>query len=104
MPVDLHERIDVEHRFGGGIELLAADVFGAVDHLALQVGVIDHVEIDQADAADAGGGEVEAQGRAEAAGADQADVGVLQLELPFHADFGHDQVAAIAQDLVLVQR
>jgi hypothetical protein len=39
-----------------------------VDHLALQVGEIHHVEIDHADAADAGGGQVQAERRAQAAG------------------------------------
>jgi len=33
---------------GGGVELLAAYVGGRVDDLALQVGVIDNVEIDDA--------------------------------------------------------
>ena len=36
-----------------------ADVGHAVDHLALQVGLVDHVEVDDAEGADAGGGQVE---------------------------------------------
>ena len=71
-----------------------------MDHLALQVGEIDHVEIHQADAADAGRREIQAERRAQAAGADQQHFGGLQLQLAFHADFGHDQVPAVAQDLV----
>ena len=39
--------------------------------------------------------------RAQAAGADQQHLGGLQLLLALHADFGHDQVAAVAQDLFL---
>ena len=92
------------HAVGRRIQLLAADVFGAVDHLPLQVGEIDDVEIHQPDAPDAGRGQIQAQRRAQAAGADQQHFGVLQLELPFHADFGHDQVAAVAQDFVLRKR
>ena len=54
-----------------GVQLRPADVRRAVQHLTLQIAEIDHVEIDEADAADAGGGEVEAQRRAEPAGADE---------------------------------
>ena len=75
-----------------------------MDHLPLQVREIHDVEIHQADAADAGRGEVQAQRRAQPARADQQHLRALQLELPFHADFRHDQVAAVAQDLVLRKR
>src|SRR5690349_11693096 len=48
---NLQIRIDVLHFLGGGIELFAADIFGAVNDLALQIGDIDLVEIDKTDAA-----------------------------------------------------
>ena len=96
--------IDVLHLLRGGIDLLAADVLGEVDHLALQVGEIDDVEIHQADVADAGRGEIEAERCAEAAGADQQDFGGLQLELAFHADFGDDQVARVTENFVFRKR
>ena len=99
--IDLDERIDIGHAICGRIEFLAADVLGPVNHLALEIGEIDHVEIDQADATHAGGGEIQAERRAQAACADQQDLGVFQFQLPVHADFGHDQVARIAQDFVL---
>ncbi len=70
MLVDADEGVDLVHAVGGGIEFLAADVAGAVDDLALQVGEVDHVEIHQANAANAGSGEIEAQRRTEAAGSD----------------------------------
>ena len=92
------------HLLGGRIELLAAHVLGAVDHLALQVGEVDHVEIDQADAADAGRGQVQPERRAQAAGAHQQHLGRFQLQLALHAHFGHDQVPAVAQDLVVGKR
>ncbi len=91
-------------RLGGRIELLAAHVLGSVNHLALEVGEIDHVEIHQADSPHARGRQIQAQRRAQASGADQQHFGVLQLQLPFHADFGHDQVARVAQDFVLGKR
>ena len=61
-----------------GVDLLAADVLGAVQDLALQVGDVDDVEIHEADVADAGGGEVERERRAEPAGADQQDARRLE--------------------------
>jgi hypothetical protein len=39
------------HVVAGRVQLLAADVFGAVNHLPLQVGVIHYVEVDQSDSA-----------------------------------------------------
>ena len=64
VPIDLDIRIDVEHRLGRRIQLLLADVLGPVNHLALQIGEIHHVEIHQADAADARRGEIHAERRA----------------------------------------
>ncbi len=98
--VELHLGVDGLEPVAGRLQLGPADVGGAVQHLALQVAEIDHVEIDQADAADAGGGEVQAQRRAEAAGADEQDAGGLEPLLPVHADFGHDEVPAVAGDFL----
>ena len=50
--------------------------------------------------ADAGRGQVQAQRRTEPAGADQQHAGGLEPLLPVHADFGHDQVPAVAGDFV----
>ncbi len=66
-----HFGVDGVQAIAGGVQLGPADVGGAVQHLALQVAEIDDVEIDQADAADAGGGQVQPQRRAEPAGADE---------------------------------
>ena len=92
------------HLLGGGIDLVAAHVLGEVNHLALQVGEIDHVEIHQADAADAGGGQIQAERRAEPAGAHQQHLGGLQLQLAFHPHLGDDQVARVAEDFVFRKR
>ena len=43
----------------GGVDFELADGGLGVDDLALEVGLVDDVEVDQADGADAGGGEVE---------------------------------------------
>ena len=86
---------------GGGVELRAADVFGGVDDLALQVAGVDDVEVDQAEGADAGRGEVEGERRTEPAGADAEDFGGLELLLALHADFGQDEVARVAGEFVV---
>ena len=74
-----------------------------VKDLALQIGKINNIEIDNAERADAGGGQVQRQRRAQPAGADAQHSRLLQLELPLHADLGHDEVARVAQDLVVVE-
>ena len=74
-----------------------------MDDLALQVAGVDDVEVDEAEGADAGGGEVEGERRAEAAGADAEDLRRLELLLALHADLGQDEVARVAGDLVVGQ-
>ena len=59
----------------GGLGLGPADVRGAVEDLALEVGEIHRVEIHDAELADAGGGEIHGDGRAEPARADAQDAG-----------------------------
>ena len=83
----------------GGVDLELADGRGGVDDLALQVAGVDNVEVDQAEGADAGGGEIERERRAQAAGADAEDFRGLQLLLALHAHFGQDEVARVARDL-----
>ncbi len=89
---------------GGGIELFAAHVGGRVDDLPLQVGVVHYVEIHDAERAHSGRAQVQRQRRAQSSGANAQHFGVLDLELPFHADLGHDEVARVAQDFFVVQR
>jgi len=60
--VHLHERVDLVHGVGGRLRLRAADVALPVDDLALQVRLVHDVELDDAQGADTGGGEVH-QGR-----------------------------------------
>ena len=101
--LDIQKRIHRLEFFGGGIELGAAHVGGRVNDLALQIGVIDDVEVNNAERADAGRAEIKRQRRAESARADAEHLRGFQLELPRHADFRHDQVARVAQDLVVIE-
>ncbi len=89
--------------FLGGVELLAANVFGGVDDLALQVARIDHIEIDKAERADAGRGQVERKRRTEPAGAHAKDARGLELLLALHADFRQDEVARVAGEIGLAE-
>ena len=75
------------------IDLRLAEPVGRVDDLALQVRLVDDVVVDDAERADACGGEVERRGRAEPAGADQQHARVEQLLLAGLADLGDQQVA-----------
>jgi hypothetical protein len=54
----------------------------AVDDLALQVGLVHHVEIDNADAANASGGQIQQQRRPQAARAHAEHASGLEPLLP----------------------
>ena len=83
------ERLD---RPLGGEHLGLAERVRRVDDLALQVGVVDDVGVDDPERADAGRGEVERRGRAEPAGPDQEHARIQELLLPFVADLGDEEV------------
>ena len=68
--------------------------------LALQVGQLDVVVVDDADGADAGGGEIQRQRRAEPAGADDQHARGLQLRLAGAAHVLQQDVARVAADFV----
>ena len=91
-------------RLGRRVQLLAAYIAGGVDDLPLQVRKIHDVEIHDAQRADAGGSQVQRQRRAQPAGADAQHLRLLQLELALHANFRQDQMARVAQDLLIAER
>src|SRR5258708_18314241 len=96
--LNLNVGIEICKARASGFALRLADVAGAKRDLALQICEIDNVKVHQAEFADARGGKIQAQRRAEASRANEQDLGVLQLELTLHANFRHDEVAAIAQN------
>ncbi len=98
--VEAHFGVDRLQAVFGRLQLGPAYIVGAMHHLTLQVTKVNHVEIDEAEATHAGGGEVQAQWRAEAARADEQDRRRLEAFLAVHADFGHDEVAAVAGDFL----
>ena len=96
-------RVEAGERAGGALGLGRADLGGGVQHLALQVGEADRVVVDDAEGADAGGGEVEERRAAEAAGADDEHAGGLQALLAGAADLVQHDVAGVAGELVRVE-
>jgi hypothetical protein len=67
-----------------------------MEHLSLEIREIDDVAIDQSDCPDTGGSQVERGRRAKTAGADEQDLRLCNLLLPFSTDFGQKNVTAIA--------
>src|SRR5262249_47820484 len=71
---DLQKRIDRLEFLYRGVQLLASDVRCRVNDLALQIGVIHHVKIDNSQSADTGRGQVQGKWRAQASCADTQDL------------------------------
>src|SRR5437016_3011522 len=84
---------------GGGSALWLADIAGAKSDLTLEIGEVDYVKVNQPEFSDARGGKIQTKWRAESSSADEQHLGVLQLQLPLHADFRHDEMAAVTQNL-----
>ena len=80
--------------------LVDADACRIVDDLSLEIIEAHAVAIDDADAADASGGKIEKERRAEAAGADHQHLRLFQALLSFAADLLQHQLALVSLDLV----
>ena len=91
-----HMRVDPLDGRGCAFDLGHADIGGAVDHLALQVGERDCVVIDDTQRPDAGSGEIEQHRRAQSAGADHEHTRALERGLARPADLAEHDVAGIA--------
>lgn len=69
--------IQLAEPVGGGFALRATDIVGAEQDLSLQVAFVNDIGVDEAEAADAGGGEVHEGGRPEATDADAEDAAIF---------------------------
>ena len=98
---NVDEGIDGGQFLRGGVEFGTTHVGCGMDDLPLQVGEVHHIEVNQAQRAHAGRGQIQRERRAESAGAHAQHARRLQLLLPLHADLGHDQVARVAQNFVV---
>ena len=77
------------------VDLGPADIRSAVHDLALQIGCLDHVVVDDGEGADARRGEGEHDRRAEAAGADDGDVRGGEAALAEFAESGEAACRAV---------
>ena len=98
--LDLDVGVQRGDRLLGRVDLGDADPLAGVDHLALEVGQVDDVVVDDPERADAGRGQVQRRRRAQAAGAQQQDLGVEQLLLTLDPDLGQQQMARVALALL----
>src|SRR5690606_36787913 len=101
--IEADVRADVEQRIYGALQPGAPDILRAVDDLALKVGRVYHVVIDEADAPHACRRKIHAEWRAKPARTDDQYTGRLQLALARHADLRHDQVTVVAPDLLVAE-
>src|SRR5438552_6469513 len=100
VPDDLHIGIERLERLTRRIRLRRAEALRRVNDLALQVGRVDDVRVDDAERSHARGGEVERGGRPETAGADEEHLAAKELLLPGLTDLGDEQVPAVALRLL----
>lgn len=77
--------IDLSEPLAGAALFRLIDLIAIVKDLAVEIGRIDGVGINEADFTDASGGEVEEGGRAESAGADAEDGAAFQSFLSLGA-------------------
>ena len=89
-------------RSATGFDFAAADRSRHVQDLALQVGEVDRVCIDQGELADAGRGQIHRRRRAEPSGADDDRVRVEKTLLSLDAEFVDKDMAGIAEQLIVV--
>src|SRR5579862_274733 len=97
--LDVHEGVQGRKVAPGALDLGLPDPGGVVEDLALQVALVDDVEVEEPEAPDPRGGEVERRGRPEATGSDQEDAPRLDLLLTLDRHLRHDEVTRIALDL-----
>jgi hypothetical protein len=97
--------IGIQGSKGGarGVDLRRADGIGAVENLALQVREIDVVRVGDGEAAQAARREIQRRRATKAAGADDQRARGPQPLLPFDPDLGKKDVAAVAEELLVVQ-
>ena len=81
---------------GFGLGQAFAGVGLVEEDLALQVGGLDEVAVDEGEGADAGAGEQRGGGRAHGAAADDGDVSLGEALLAGGADAGKEDLAGVA--------
>ncbi len=93
-----HQRVNLAHRLGSRGGLRLPDSVRGMGHLALEVGEFQPVRVHQPDGSDTGGGEVQAERRAEPAGANNQSSCGLQPGLAGAADLPEQNMAGVSLD------
>src|SRR3989454_6181238 len=91
-------RIDLRDPFFRDLDLLAPDVLRPIEHLALEIRLVDHVEVDDPEAADAGRAQILRERDAKAPCADNQSGRLFELQLARHPDLWEDQVPRVPLD------
>ncbi len=94
--------VEIGERRLAGNHLGLADRGGAVENLPLQIGEIDRIAVSQHQRTDAGGSQIQRGRRTQAAGTEYQHARGTQLFLPFDADLRQQDVAAVAQQFLIV--
>ena len=97
---DVDVGVEQRERLLRRVDLAITDAIHVVQDLALQVRLVDHVHVDDAQRADAGRREIQRSRGAEPAGAEQQHLRAEQLLLARVADLGQQQVALVAVALL----
>ena len=100
---DMDVGIDILDAIARAIELLASHVLRAVQDLALEIRIVDNVEIDQPKCADAGRGQVKRDRRSEPASANAKHLGRLELFLPLQRYLRHDEMPRITGNFIIAK-
>src|ERR1035437_1485866 len=74
-----------------------------MNNLTLQIGIVHYIEVDQTKGPNARGRQIQRKRRSQSARADAQHASRFQLLLSLHTYFRHDQMARVAQDLVLAK-
>ena len=85
------QRVDLVDAVASRLSLGPANVGLSVDYLALEVGLVHRVVVDDPEGPNARGGQVHESGRTEATGANAKDLRRLQPLLTGHGDVRDDQ-------------
>ena len=81
------------------VDLGPANVIGLVNDLSLKIGKVHDISVDQADCPDASRRQIQSDRGAQPAGADYQDLCLADLMLSLAADFGQEDMPAVAGDL-----
>ncbi len=99
MADDVDVGIDLPETFARSVELAATDVSCAVEDLALEIGRVDLVEVDQSQCAHAGCRQIQGSRRSQATGSNERDSGLLERPLPLGPHLPQRQVTRVPRQL-----